>query len=438
LDGGARLDSWKAIAAYLERDERTVQRWERELGLPIRRVPGGRGRSVFAYASEIDAWLKTTGQTGLDAPPVAPTAADPPTPPIPNPRAAWTPAWRYAIVAATLIVAALAWRLRPATASVNDLRLEATPDGVTALDAAGATRWLYPFPPEYRVAPAEDMPDPTRIANGTHPAIYVGTAYRDRRADDGKESGAIIELDAAGTPRRSFSFADEVTFDGTTYGPPWIVTCFAVNGVHGARRIAVAAHHAVWDASLVTVLDKQMQRHGTFVHAGWIEQLDWLAPNRLLIGGFSNAHDGGMIALLDPTALGGIDGQGPEPADSRYHCSNCAAGAPLRMAVMPRTELNRITASRFNRARVQVLPGRIRARTIEVPAAGLDAVDALYEFSPALDLLRASFGNHYWEFHRVLETQGRLHPREESPEKDGPREILTWEPATGWRPLKIR
>lgn len=56
-NGSLRLDSWKAIAAYLGRDERTVQRWERKLGLPVRRLPGGRGTSVFAYAAELDAWL---------------------------------------------------------------------------------------------------------------------------------------------------------------------------------------------------------------------------------------------------------------------------------------------------------------------------------------------------------------------------------------------
>src|SRR6185369_14421259 len=53
-----RLDSWKSIASYLNRDERTVRRWERELGLPIRRVPGGQGRSVFAYVAEVDEWLR--------------------------------------------------------------------------------------------------------------------------------------------------------------------------------------------------------------------------------------------------------------------------------------------------------------------------------------------------------------------------------------------
>jgi len=53
-----RLDSWKEIAAYLKKDVRTVQRWEKNLGLPVRRLAQGKLGTVFAYRSEIDQWWK--------------------------------------------------------------------------------------------------------------------------------------------------------------------------------------------------------------------------------------------------------------------------------------------------------------------------------------------------------------------------------------------
>lgn len=52
-----RLNSWKEIAAFFGKDERTVKRWETIRGLPVRRVPGGTRTSVFAYVSELEAWL---------------------------------------------------------------------------------------------------------------------------------------------------------------------------------------------------------------------------------------------------------------------------------------------------------------------------------------------------------------------------------------------
>ena len=53
-----RLDSWKEIAAFFGRDERTVRRWEKERGLPAYRVPGGERGGVFAYTDELREWLK--------------------------------------------------------------------------------------------------------------------------------------------------------------------------------------------------------------------------------------------------------------------------------------------------------------------------------------------------------------------------------------------
>jgi hypothetical protein len=51
-----RLDTRKEIAAYLRKEVRTVQRWEKKLGLPVRRLTQGKQGTVFAYRSGLDAW----------------------------------------------------------------------------------------------------------------------------------------------------------------------------------------------------------------------------------------------------------------------------------------------------------------------------------------------------------------------------------------------
>jgi len=53
-----RLESWGEIAAYLRREIRTVQRWERYQGLPVRRLQIGKLGSVYAYRSELDKWYR--------------------------------------------------------------------------------------------------------------------------------------------------------------------------------------------------------------------------------------------------------------------------------------------------------------------------------------------------------------------------------------------
>ena len=54
----AALSSWKEVAAYLGKGVRTVQRWEQQFGLPIRR-PNEKSHIIFAIPAEIDAWLKS-------------------------------------------------------------------------------------------------------------------------------------------------------------------------------------------------------------------------------------------------------------------------------------------------------------------------------------------------------------------------------------------
>lgn len=53
---GKRLDSWKEIAAYLNRDVATVRRWEKREALPVHRHRHEKLGSVYAYTPELDKW----------------------------------------------------------------------------------------------------------------------------------------------------------------------------------------------------------------------------------------------------------------------------------------------------------------------------------------------------------------------------------------------
>ncbi|MGI9102105.1 MAG: hypothetical protein ACR2IF_06640 [Terriglobales bacterium] len=51
------LNSWKEIAAYLDRGVRTAQRWEHDLHMPIHRPKGQERSAVIAFPEELDNWL---------------------------------------------------------------------------------------------------------------------------------------------------------------------------------------------------------------------------------------------------------------------------------------------------------------------------------------------------------------------------------------------
>ena len=64
-----RLDSWKEIAAYLGRGIRTVQRWEREEGLPVHRLAHEKRGSIYARREELAAWWESRRVTLAALPP---------------------------------------------------------------------------------------------------------------------------------------------------------------------------------------------------------------------------------------------------------------------------------------------------------------------------------------------------------------------------------
>jgi len=55
------LQGWKGIATELERSVRTVQRWERNLNLPVHKLGKGRVCPVFAFKDELHLWLRSNG-----------------------------------------------------------------------------------------------------------------------------------------------------------------------------------------------------------------------------------------------------------------------------------------------------------------------------------------------------------------------------------------
>ncbi|MBM4036764.1 MAG: DUF5050 domain-containing protein [Planctomycetes bacterium] len=103
LVSNGRLDSWKEIAAHLGRGTRTVQRWEREQGMPVHRLrlAGQKQGSVYAYKTELDAWWRQRG-SALEG--EAPAASDQPSAP-----RRWL--WPALLAGAAIVAGFFAWRL---------------------------------------------------------------------------------------------------------------------------------------------------------------------------------------------------------------------------------------------------------------------------------------------------------------------------------------
>jgi len=116
--GHVRLDSWKDIAGYLNRDVRTVQRWEKQEGLPVHRHLHDERSSAYAFTNEIDEWLKGRAEHG-DA--VAPPVVGAGEPAEETPLGGKRPAWRLAAVVLAAMAGILTWAITRAPSAVTPL-----------------------------------------------------------------------------------------------------------------------------------------------------------------------------------------------------------------------------------------------------------------------------------------------------------------------------
>ena len=431
-----RLDSWKEIAGYLRCDERTAMRWQKT-GLPVHhRAGSGRGR-VFAYTADLDAWLAGSkpGQIAGPEPGSTPTAF--------ASRLARIPRLVQAgIIAAAAIGLFVVVSLIFKASTVAPLATVVLGrNGFDGLDAEGRTLWSHRLP-----AGSPHLPD------GLQPRLdYIGDL-----SGDGHRVALTTfpfpepPIDHKANEREIFCFSETgnllwnlnpnytLSFNAGQFGPPWHIRRWVIYKVAGQSRIAVVLTHEIWWPSLVVVLDSQGRETGRFVNAGHIFSLvsmESASRPLLLAGGVNNA--GGPSAFLAVLDGANPSGTSPEDPESEFGCKNCPPGHPLRYFVFPRSEMNVITMSHFNKtSSIRREGSTIEAETTEVGPEQHVGVEGMFEFNDDFSLVRAAWSDGYAELHRELEREGKLHHSwKQCPDRFGPPLIRAWDPQHGWTDL---
>jgi hypothetical protein len=437
-----RLDSWKEIAVYLKCDERTAMRWE-QTGLPVHRLPGrGRGR-VFAYAAEVDAWLRGVKPQEASAVAAA-TGTDISVPPAgPGPFVAWLariPRLAQAgIIAAAAIglfvVVSLVFRASTVAPLANVVLQGNRFEG---LDAEGRKLWAYPLPSGTRRSPADPQPRLSyigRLASGGQNLVLTSLPFPQPAIDHTGNERQLFCFSDTGKLLWNFAPSYTLSYNSGDFGPPWHIRQWRIYRIGGEPRIAVVLTHETWWPSLIVVLDARGREVARFVNAGHIFSLASVespSGTRLLAGGVSNANDrSAFLAVLDGANPSGTS---PEDGQSEFDCRNCSPGHPLRYFVFPRSELNVVTLSHFNRtSAIRPGPSIIDVETVEVGPEQLVGVSGIFEFTDDFSLVRAAWSDGYAELHHELERNGMIHHSwNKCPDRYGPRVVRVWDPQHGW------
>jgi hypothetical protein len=425
-----RLDSWKEIAHYLGRDVRTVIRWERDRGLPVSRVPGGKRSRVFAHPDELDHWL-THAPAHIESEPIAPTA------PIENSSAWPRPLLAGGLLLAVVLLASLpnsAGGAAPVRVSLTDTDLQAFGAGdqllwsrrVTSTRVQpSSTRWWF-----VGQLDGDTSPDVLAAIEATQPSPDPPRGALPRLAGD----ATLWRYSAGGAAQWSFTATDQIRVKDDGFGPPWALSDLAVYSVGGRRRIAWAVHQFTWWPSLLISLNEQGDRLGTFVNAGWIRAVEATPDGKyLLVTGVSNSRSSYVLAVLDAARP---FGRSPEPPGSATECLNCEAGDPVKYFVWPRTDVSMVQSFPADGPSISTFgDGSVHVHVHETMGPGIGT--SIYELTPDMTLRAARFSDAFWTRHDALQQAGALdHAGSSCPERAG-RRVDVWTPASGWQPVTV-
>lgn len=142
-----RLDSWKEIAAYLNRDVTTVQRWEKREGMPVHRHLHDRMGSVYASRADLDAWARSRNLRAVQENENNALSPNPPAQPRRSAISTSLTRWRFvlplAAAGAALAIGASLWFQRTEyfwLSPIADARFQAVTDFGGAEQAAAVSR----------------------------------------------------------------------------------------------------------------------------------------------------------------------------------------------------------------------------------------------------------------------------------------------------------
>ena len=451
-----RLDGWKEIAAYLGRGVRTVQRWEKALGLPVRRLGTGKGEVVYALSRELDAWRDAAERTRdltetpgdlepEDGESAATTAPDGPVErvttrpattagaapagtadaaprPLPAGRYRSLPwlgaAWVLAL-ACLALAGYIAWQAR-AAAPGQPADYFVDVDRLHVLDAKGRELWSDRLPApavkeSYAGLQRRLHRDPVRIEDldgDGRREVFVGYASQ----GDGVPS-EVRGYGASGKRLFTHRLDATVRFGDTAYTPPWQVYRLFTTGAPGAGRwFWVVWIHASGE---FPCLLQRLSLDGTVAaetwSAGYIEMVsleDVEGRPRVLVGAANNDHRAGSLAVFDADAVAGS-----MPAETwDKTCRTCPPGGPRKVLVFPRldvlqlvqgfpavTDVRRQATGDF---RVYVDHGSVLIQS-DLPLGGIVAYDVSADLTPTL----AEFSDDYRAAHDRHARAGLLdHP----------------------------
>lgn len=426
---GDTVTGWKAIAAHFNRTERTVQRWERELGLPVHRVKSERGGTVYASRCELDEWLRCLDTSRLAG---GETAGDLETRQSPGTLLLGTSrkvTGTIVLATAFLVVAVSVFAPRQ-TRPPREVRIAGTQ--IEALDLDGRTVWRHDIGVSGTVL-HDIVPNPlfTDLDADGRNELMVAVARGAADRDVLRAGHVVFAFSLEGQLRWSHAESQfPFSFDGRQFDGPTRLLAWTADG---EGHVWISVNHHTWWPTMLVRLDATGRAEVRYVQSGGIYVLTPWKPGDgktyIVAGGVNNEFEEASVAVLDTQ---GQAATSPQTAGKGFHCDDCPSGAGLAaFFLFPRSDVGQM--DRLNPyslvEHLDLVGNDVRVSVSETPQGGtlnhlIVRGFGVQTVAPS-DLFRHE--------HDLFERERRLdHSLARCPFLEELANVRVWKPASGW------
>ncbi len=399
------LQSWKEIAAYLGVTVRTAQNWEQERGLPVRRLPGARGR-VTTTVEELEAWKRSAipARPGEHQPgAVEDTKAS-----VAEVRRSRKTLLLLVLAGAALILIIGAWSLRGGGPKPASIRL--AENSAVVFDEGGRELWRKVFAGKLE---SQDLDTMSWIGDldgdGQTELLFVETTTPFR-------SGSVLHCYSQdGRERWQFKPGKPVRTVAEAFTGPYYITHIGVERLGGRKemRIVVEGSHYLYYPSQIAMLAMDGELIREYWHSGNLNFLLFADVNNddrpeILTAGIHNASGSATLVALDPDTMGGASRE----ENQDYQLLGFAPGNEVARILFPRSCMNRKFEAFVHVGRFWTEPGEIDVELVHRgPTESAGGAGVYYHLKRDLSLNQFTLGSSFEARHRSAYETGEIdHP----------------------------
>lgn len=383
------LTAWKEIASHLQVSIKTAQRYESELGLPVKRVGGRVSLSLF----ELTQWKEKNTYR--------------------NPWWTRTRSLQVALaicgglaVLGILTISWFVWMQRPgspASVHMEDSLL-------TVKDELGRTVWGQRF--DYpTLTPEQSFRMPIFLRDidndGKLEALLV---WQHTQRD--LTGWGLHCFSADGKSRWLLKIDDKIrNASGKEFGPPFVIRSFTLfDSPEGDKTqwIAAVFVHVTDVASTLVVVDSRGKRRGQYWHAGHLNSVQMFDASgdgklKIVAAGVRHGVEQAVLIAFDPANVKGANSM---PLDDHQTIVNQGPSSEVLTGYFARSYLAQQLATFNFVTELQLVNGNLRAsvyETLQAPEGYL-----VYEFLPGLKVKGISMSSAYTEADKRLRMKAKL------------------------------